>query len=110
MALPESEVAGTHNSEEGLLRRLTRYRLENTEENTVLNYFDLLEIHPVYLCKLLNPICHLKPQLPKVRMRHSSVPCSSSEFLTTMDSPLKKRQHWQRQRRRATYAEFVFFI
>eukprot|EP00047_Mylnosiga_fluctuans_P001361 m.219923 g.219923 ORF g.219923 m.219923 type:complete len:665 (+) comp10277_c0_seq1:1060-3054(+) len=49
MALPESEVAGTHNSEEGLLRRLAKYRAENTEDNTVLNFFDLLEIHPISL-------------------------------------------------------------
>lgn len=49
MSLPESEVAGTHNNEEGLNRRLARYRSDNTEDNTVVNYFDLQEIHPVYI-------------------------------------------------------------
>lgn len=49
MNLPESAVAGTHNTEEGLLRRLARYRTDNTEDATVLNFFDLLEIHPVYI-------------------------------------------------------------
>ena len=46
MNLPESVVAGTHNTEEGLLRRLTEYRTLNTEDETVLNYFDEFEIHP----------------------------------------------------------------
>ena len=46
MNLPESEVVGTHNSEEGLGRRLDAYRQQNTEDDTVLNYFDELEFHP----------------------------------------------------------------
>jgi len=44
--LPESSVIGTHNTEEGLTRRLTEYRRRNTDDETVLNYFDELEIHP----------------------------------------------------------------
>lgn len=46
MALPEQVVHGTHNTEEGLLRRLAQYRADNSEDETVLNYFDELEIHP----------------------------------------------------------------
>ncbi|XP_065833118.1 adenylate kinase 7-like isoform X2 [Oscarella lobularis] len=46
MNLPETEVEGTHNSEAEFLRRLSLYRDLNTEDNTVLNYFDELEIHP----------------------------------------------------------------
>ena len=46
MNLPESEVVGTHNTEEGLVRRLEAYRGINTEDDTVLNYFDELEFHP----------------------------------------------------------------
>ena len=46
MNLPETVVAGTHNTEEGLMRRLADYRKDNTEDETVLNYFDELEIHP----------------------------------------------------------------
>lgn len=46
MNLPESVVAGTHNTEEGLMRRLAEFRAVNTEDETVLNYFDELEIHP----------------------------------------------------------------
>ena len=46
MNLPESVVAGTHNTEENLLRRMAEYRANNTEDDTVLNYFDELEIHP----------------------------------------------------------------
>jgi adenylate kinase len=32
-----------------LVRRLEEYRTANTDENTVLNYFDELEIHPIPL-------------------------------------------------------------
>ncbi|KAL5008400.1 hypothetical protein ScPMuIL_013981 [Solemya velum] len=46
MNLPESVVIGTHNTEEGLLMRLERYHAINTEDETVLNYFDELEFHP----------------------------------------------------------------
>ena len=46
MNLPENVVAGTHNTEEGLVRRLAEFRAVNTEDETVLNYFDEFEIHP----------------------------------------------------------------
>lgn len=46
MNLPESVVTNTHNTEKELLRRLTDYRNTNTEDDTVLNYFDELEFHP----------------------------------------------------------------
>ena len=46
MNLPETVVAGTHNTETGLMRRLADYRKDNTEDETVLHYFDELEIHP----------------------------------------------------------------
>ncbi|XP_071962489.1 adenylate kinase 7-like [Antedon mediterranea] len=46
MNLPESVVAGTHNTEDGLQRRLQEFRVLNEEDTTVLNYFDELEFHP----------------------------------------------------------------
>jgi len=46
MNLPEKVVVGTHNVEEGLTRRLIDYRAINTDDETVLNYFDELEFHP----------------------------------------------------------------
>ncbi|PAA65553.1 hypothetical protein BOX15_Mlig018534g2 [Macrostomum lignano] len=46
MQLPEAVVAGTHNTEEGLLRRLSEYRAINTEDDSVVMYFDEKEIHP----------------------------------------------------------------
>ena len=49
--LPESVVSGTHNTEEGWHRRLAEYRILNTEEESVLSYFDELEIHPEYIGK-----------------------------------------------------------
>ena len=68
MNLPQAEVEGTHNTEEGkacvpsiavaLLSitqcidfkpRLDRFRDLNVEDVTVLNYFDELEIHPEHV-------------------------------------------------------------
>ncbi|KAJ3183943.1 Adenylate kinase 7 [Gaertneriomyces sp. JEL0708] len=47
MKLPETAVAGTNNTEEALTHRLEEFRAANTDENTVLNFFDELEIHPL---------------------------------------------------------------
>ncbi|XP_055412193.1 adenylate kinase 7 isoform X4 [Bubalus kerabau] len=49
MNLPESIVTGTHYSQDRFLRALSNYRDVNTEDETVLNYFDELEIHPVHI-------------------------------------------------------------
>ncbi|XP_059158597.1 adenylate kinase 7-like [Physella acuta] len=46
MNLPEAVVANTHNTEKELMRRLADYRGINTDDDTVLNYFDELEFHP----------------------------------------------------------------
>lgn len=46
MNLPEEVVQGTHNTEEEFMRRLQDFRNINVEDETVLNYFDELEIHP----------------------------------------------------------------
>ncbi|NXJ61850.1 KAD7 kinase, partial [Rostratula benghalensis] len=44
--LPESVVAGTHYTQDQFLQSLNLFRELNTEDETVLNYFDELEIHP----------------------------------------------------------------
>lgn len=49
MNLPESVVIGTHNTEDGLTRRLAEYRAINNDDDTVLNYFDELEFHPQHI-------------------------------------------------------------
>ncbi|ELK01190.1 Putative adenylate kinase 7 [Pteropus alecto] len=49
MNLPESFVAGTHYSQDRFLRALSNYRDINTEDETVFNYFDELEIHPIHI-------------------------------------------------------------
>lgn len=49
MNLPESVVAGTHNTEDLFLKRLQEFRAVNTDDQTVLNYFDELEVHPEHL-------------------------------------------------------------
>ena len=40
MNLPEKLVQDTHNTEEGLTRRLSEYRDNNNEDNTVANVFE----------------------------------------------------------------------
>ena len=40
MNLPEKLVQDTHNTEEGLSRRLAEYRENNNEDNTVINVFE----------------------------------------------------------------------
>lgn len=44
--LPENVVRGTSHSFDKFLPRLVMFRKCNAEEETVLNYFDELEIHP----------------------------------------------------------------
>ena len=50
--LPEMVVVGTHNTDEPFTRRLTDHRALNTDEDTVLNYFDELEFHPERIGRL----------------------------------------------------------
>ncbi|NXN87133.1 KAD7 kinase, partial [Bombycilla garrulus] len=47
--LPEAKVAGTHYTEDQFLQGLKRFRKLNTDDVTVLNYFDELEIHPQFI-------------------------------------------------------------
>ncbi|TFK15890.1 psychosine receptor [Platysternon megacephalum] len=49
MNLPESVVAGTHYTQDRFLRTLSLFRELNTEDETVLNYFDELEIRPQFI-------------------------------------------------------------
>eukprot|EP00794_Sanderia_malayensis_P019922 gene19922-21874_t len=66
MNLPESLVAGTHNTEEGLLRRLADFRAVNTEDETVRNYFDELEIHPELIDITSDSDPNMKETLDKI--------------------------------------------
>ncbi|NXI03800.1 KAD7 kinase, partial [Pachycephala philippinensis] len=47
--LPESVVAGTRYTEDQFLQSLKLFRKLNTDDTTVLNYFDELEIHPHFI-------------------------------------------------------------
>ncbi|XP_061854110.1 adenylate kinase 7 isoform X3 [Colius striatus] len=47
--LPERIVAGTHYTQERFLQSLNLFRELNTDDKTVLNYFDELEIHPWFI-------------------------------------------------------------
>ena len=47
--LPESLVENTRYRRDEFLQRLEKYREMNVEDETVLNYFDELEIHPEHI-------------------------------------------------------------
>ncbi|XP_009867309.1 PREDICTED: adenylate kinase 7, partial [Apaloderma vittatum] len=47
--LPERIVAGTHYTQDRFLQSLNLFRELNTDDMTVLNYFDELEIHPQFI-------------------------------------------------------------
>lgn len=47
MNLAENVVAGTKYAEDVLIKRLEEFRSQNKDENTVLNYFDEHEVHPL---------------------------------------------------------------
>ncbi|XP_071601766.1 adenylate kinase 7 [Heliangelus exortis] len=47
--LPEKIVAGTHYTQDRFLPSLSQFREINTDDKTVLNYFDELEIHPLLI-------------------------------------------------------------
>ncbi|XP_024945261.1 adenylate kinase 7 isoform X2 [Cephus cinctus] len=46
---PEKEIQNTHYTEEHMMRRLLEYRQRNTEDNTPLEFFDELDIHPLII-------------------------------------------------------------
>ncbi|NXI46088.1 KAD7 kinase, partial [Galbula dea] len=47
--LPEKIVAGTHYTQDRFLQALNLFRKSNTDDTTVLNYFDELEVHPQFI-------------------------------------------------------------
>uniref|UniRef100_A0A8C6WBC2 Adenylate kinase 7 n=1 Tax=Nannospalax galili TaxID=1026970 RepID=A0A8C6WBC2_NANGA len=49
MNLPESVVAGTHYSQDRFLPSLSNYRDINTDDETVFNYFDEIEVHLIHI-------------------------------------------------------------
>ncbi|KYM99929.1 Putative adenylate kinase 7, partial [Cyphomyrmex costatus] len=46
---PEREIQNTHYTEEHMLRRMREYRERNTDDNTPLQLFDVMEIHPLVI-------------------------------------------------------------
>ncbi|KAG5338082.1 KAD7 kinase, partial [Acromyrmex heyeri] len=46
---PEREIQSTHYTEEHMLRRMREYRERNTDDNTPLQLFDEMEIHPLII-------------------------------------------------------------
>ena len=66
MNLPESVVAGTHNTEDLFLKRLAEFRALNTDDQTVLNYFDELEVHPEHIDIAADTSSNMSQVLPTV--------------------------------------------
>lgn len=54
MSLPEEVVQGTHNTEEGFLRRLVQFNQMRSEEDTVIHWFDEQEIDPMIVDVTVN--------------------------------------------------------
>nr|XP_034195712.1 adenylate kinase 7-like [Osmia lignaria] len=46
---PQREIHGTHYTEEHMIRRLKEFRKRNTDENTPVQFFDEIEIHPLII-------------------------------------------------------------
>eukprot|EP00163_Fabomonas_tropica_P026238 TRINITY_DN473_c0_g1_i1.p1 TRINITY_DN473_c0_g1~~TRINITY_DN473_c0_g1_i1.p1 ORF type:complete len:643 (+),score=212.44 TRINITY_DN473_c0_g1_i1:345-2273(+) len=67
MALPQAQVEGTHNDEDGFRRRLEQFRELNTETATLLNYFEERDIDP-----LVVSIDGIEEPLPKIYKRIGS--------------------------------------
>ncbi|KAJ3068775.1 Adenylate kinase 7, partial [Quaeritorhiza haematococci] len=104
MSMPESAIANTKNSEEALTRRLEEYRATNTDETTVLNFFDEHEIHPVV-------ISVDKPQQPPQDQHHhpqqqqqkSAVQdVEQGQDLAAQQPPLQHQQQQQQSAATAT--------
>ncbi|XP_068993629.1 adenylate kinase 7 [Neodiprion pinetum] len=49
LILSEDEIQGTHYTEEHLIRRFREYRERNTDDNTPLQFFDEMEVHPLFI-------------------------------------------------------------
>ncbi|XP_050295556.1 adenylate kinase 7-like isoform X2 [Anthonomus grandis grandis] len=49
MRLPEKVIQGTHYDEPNMIRRLMEFRVNNSPDNSVLNFFDEAEIHPILI-------------------------------------------------------------
>ncbi|XP_015487662.1 adenylate kinase 7 isoform X1 [Parus major] len=64
--LPEIEVAGTHYTEDEFLQSLKHFRKLNTDDTTVLNYFDELEIHPQFIDIALYEDAENRLTVPKI--------------------------------------------
>lgn len=49
MRMSEKQIQGTHYTEDRMVSRLSEFRRNNTEDNTLLNLFDIAEIHPLMI-------------------------------------------------------------
>ncbi|BFZ12297.1 hypothetical protein BsWGS_15336 [Bradybaena similaris] len=67
MNLPESSVINTHNNELDLTRRLKAYWAVNTYDETVLNFFDELELHSEKFDVTMDKSQMLKDTVDKIK-------------------------------------------
>lgn len=71
--MPEGVVAGTRYAEDQLLKRLEEFRAANHDENTVLNYYDENDVHPMEIdiaaqleAAEIEPSSSLEPAIERV--------------------------------------------
>lgn len=111
MNLPENVVAGTHNTEEGFTRRITEYRAINTDDETVLNYFDELEFHPEKIditndqsLKMRDTVEKIIKLIPGPR-NYGPTPEEKEEMLRTETEMKMKKEAEEKEERERQEAE-----
>uniref|UniRef100_A0A8C9X114 Adenylate kinase 7a n=1 Tax=Sander lucioperca TaxID=283035 RepID=A0A8C9X114_SANLU len=62
LGLPQSVAEEKHYTQEEFVPRLTRYRQLSTAEETLLDYFDELEIHPEHIGIFFKDTAHIRLQ------------------------------------------------
>ncbi|GAB1604438.1 Hypothetical predicted protein [Argonauta hians] len=107
MHLPERDVANTHNTEEGFHRRLAEYRNNNTEDTTVLNFFDELEVHPEMIDVSLDKTPEMEVTIERIKKlvkgpRNYGL---SKEILERMKKEELKKQRIQAEKEEAEKEE-----
>eukprot|EP00049_Salpingoeca_infusionum_P009437 m.157885 g.157885 ORF g.157885 m.157885 type:complete len:687 (+) comp14336_c0_seq1:42-2102(+) len=99
MALPEKELTSAFKSETDYVAKLKAFRAANTEDNTVLNFFDFREVHPIELSvqgqgpqELLTLVCD------KVGVPHNYGPTDEErQEMERQEAEQKARQEAMRQ-------------
>ncbi|KAF5275019.1 hypothetical protein FQA39_LY06956 [Lamprigera yunnana] len=96
MALPEREIRGTHYEEETMLRRLAEFRANNNEDNTVLNFFDEMEIHPILL-NTMDDLSENMDNIMDVLLKRIGTPVKFALTLTEEDELILSKEEKEKK-------------